>query len=469
MPTEPQNPWADDLIGRGEDAKFLQDFLVGRVSDRLARGMQGSYVLNIDAEWGAGKTFFLRRFGAQLEQEGYLVAFVDAWQDDHADDPFVAVLAAIDRAMLPVTRRSGRTRTLWKAVQKEAVPIVGRALAGAGKVLVRRYVGLEAGELLQGSGDGPAEAAAGAIVDTASAELSRVADRVTEKLIADFSEKNVAIQGFRERLSAAVTSAKSKPKAPLFVLVDELDRCRPSYAVALLERVKHLFEVNNVVFVFATNTDQLQHSVSGAYGPGFNGYRYLKRFFERTYRLHTPSLDRIVEAEAAVAVDRTRLRAPKQQPIEFLNLAVSAYKMDPREVKQFMDILGSVAAAWRSDTPIELVTLVPMAVNFLRSGTAEWEDVLPSIPKALSLVVGRRRHGDRDEVHFKVSSAFASLMRATANLAAAGTAGEMTAEQEYAYYSVMPEWNGKAISPNTPSVQRQLPRMIANAGRLLEE
>lgn len=75
---------------------------------------------------------------------------------------------------------------------------------------------------------------------------------------------------------------------PIFILVDELDRCRPDYAIELLEGIKHLFGVKGIYFVVATNIDQLSESVKAVYGTGFDGARYLKRFFDLEYTLPEP-------------------------------------------------------------------------------------------------------------------------------------------------------------------------------------
>lgn len=63
----------------------------------------------------------------------------------------------------------------------------------------------------------------------------------------------------------AVTGIKQK-ELPAFIFIDELDRCRPSYAVEMLETIKHIFDISGVVFVVATDTEQLQHAVKVVYG-----------------------------------------------------------------------------------------------------------------------------------------------------------------------------------------------------------
>ncbi len=66
----------------------------------------------------------------------------------------------------------------------------------------------------------------------------------------------------------------------LVIFIDELDRCKPEYAVKLLERVKHYFENASITFVFSTNMKELQHTIRRYYGDDFNACKYLDRFFD---------------------------------------------------------------------------------------------------------------------------------------------------------------------------------------------
>ena len=72
------------------------------------------------------------------------------------------------------------------------------------------------------------------------------------------------------------------------VMINELDRCRPSYAVELLEVAKHLFSADRIVFVLAVNCDQLAHSVTALYGNDFDAEGYLRRFFDVDFQLPEP-------------------------------------------------------------------------------------------------------------------------------------------------------------------------------------
>ena len=73
-------------------------------------------------------------------------------------------------------------------------------------------------------------------------------------------------------------------------IVDELDRCRPTFAIELLERVKHVFDVPNILFVFGLNRDELCKSLRSVYGE-IDADVYLRRFFDFEFNL--PAADPI--------------------------------------------------------------------------------------------------------------------------------------------------------------------------------
>ena len=77
----------------------------------------------------------------------------------------------------------------------------------------------------------------------------------------------------------------------LVIFIDELDRCRPDFAVKLLERIKHYFVDEQITFVFSVNLEELSNSVRHFYGESFNAGRYLGRFFDLIIKLHPVNLD----------------------------------------------------------------------------------------------------------------------------------------------------------------------------------
>ena len=94
--------------------------------------------------------------------------------------------------------------------------------------------------------------------------------------------------------SGGTAASNEKLRKPWVVMIDELDRCRPSYAVELLEVTKHLFSVNHIVFVIAINRQELAHSIKALYGEGFDAEDYLRRFFDVDFRLPEPGREAFI-------------------------------------------------------------------------------------------------------------------------------------------------------------------------------
>src|SRR6185436_1301091 len=109
-----------------------------------------------------------------------------------------------------------------------------------------------------------------------------------EGAIEQYQRHKDEVGEFRKALQQAVEAASAGGKRLVF-FVDELDRCRPTFAVELLERIKHLFEVQGVVFVLSVHREQLAHSLRAIYGHDFDAEGYLGRFFHLGYRLVDPT------------------------------------------------------------------------------------------------------------------------------------------------------------------------------------
>ena len=64
------------------------------------------------------------------------------------------------------------------------------------------------------------------------------------------------------------------------IVVDELDRCMPEYAIKVLERLHHLFEgIPNTIVIMAVDSKQLENSVKKSLEMQLNAGRYLRKFY----------------------------------------------------------------------------------------------------------------------------------------------------------------------------------------------
>lgn len=241
-----------DRLGRKPIGKQLSE-LVERVDQPL--------VVALDGDWGSGKSHFLKLWAGahRLELGGTAkVIYFDAFEHDFIDDPLVGLVSALMKANAGQIERKGA----FHEVKKWAIPLV--------RLGVR--VGVAAGTA------GLSEIAAPAL----DAAMSKAADAVDKK-VDDFwraeSNRITAMAQFRSALQDLAKSGEKdeKPQKLVFI-VDELDRCRPDYALSLLEIIKHLFAVENVHFVLGVNLDGLEKSVKVRYGGEIDARIYLRKF-----------------------------------------------------------------------------------------------------------------------------------------------------------------------------------------------
>jgi hypothetical protein len=364
--------WDGDRLGRSRDAKWLADFLRRRSKELSDRGEKRAYVLNIDARWGDGKTFFMKRFRDELAQ-AHIAVYVDAWRDDFADDPLTAVMAAIDEVVAQRTKKP--------LVKKTFEELKGKV--GTLTKLAAQGIGLRL--LSMGVTAGIAAAMAEAVTTTSANDEENVEERaekvggevhkafegVLEKgqqgAVDAFVEMRKNIRQFSDKLAEFVLQVEQNEdlKGPLFILIDELDRCRPPYAIAMLERVKHIFETPNVVFVFATNSKELCHSINAIYGAGFDSRHYLNRFFDRTYTFE-PTLPAqfIDNLLADYPIDSSKLTVQGGQTNQVIRDFFLATDLDLRSIGQIYDTLRVIAEDWQEKAPLDPILLLPLILAY---------------------------------------------------------------------------------------------------------
>ncbi|UVM63281.1 MULTISPECIES: P-loop NTPase fold protein [unclassified Pseudomonas] len=261
--------WADDLMDRQPSAKFLTSYMLANPHVK---------VLNVNSPWGAGKSFFLNCWKNELDND-YVCVFFNAWETDYTAEPLIALITCIEQQTkdnLDLTLHdAGRTAVNAAAsIVKKAAPLIAKGL-------VKKYIGVELKELLGEEGDQEGADFASDVVSTLIADQAKTLQHVDE-----FKKAII------ERFSQAADNKGLKK--PAFIFIDELDRCRPTYAIELLERIKHFFELENCRFIIASDSRQLAHSIRAVYGQGFSSERYLNRFFDAEFNLNNADIYSLV-------------------------------------------------------------------------------------------------------------------------------------------------------------------------------
>ena len=268
----------DILPTKSNLALSIKNDTTGRNSNlynllRLLNFQQDSLSIAINGSWGTGKTFFIKQCQlmldnafsceddeilqaieklcpgeeslANIRKSHVRTAYYDAWDHDSEEDPIASLIRCL-------------ATTDWSTNVKESLI----KAADIGSSILQATTNID----LKG------------LVKT-------LKDNSSDLITPDNLEQ------IKKRFNA--TLAELAPdQGKLTIFVDELDRCKPTYAVKLLERIKHYFNNPNVTFIFAVDLSQLQYTINQYYGLQFNGYQYLDRFFDLVISLSAPDIDK---------------------------------------------------------------------------------------------------------------------------------------------------------------------------------
>ena len=268
----------DILPTKSNLALSIKNDTTGRNSNlynllRLLNFQQDSLSIAINGSWGTGKTFFIKQCQlmldnafsceddeilqaieklcpgeeslANIRKTHFRTAYYDAWEHDSEEDPIASLIRCL-------------ATTDWSTNVKESLI----KAADIGSSILQATTNID----LKG------------LVKT-------LKDNSSDLITPDNLEQ------IKKRFNA--TLAELAPdQGKLTIFVDELDRCKPTYAVKLLERIKHYFNNPNVTFIFAVDLSQLQYTINQYYGLQFNGYQYLDRFFDLVISLSAPDIDK---------------------------------------------------------------------------------------------------------------------------------------------------------------------------------
>lgn len=262
-----EDPFKNDALAREPLVKFLSG-LIGR--------FEGPFVLALDSPWGTGKTTLVRMLQAHLVLQDFQCLYFNAWQVDYAADPLVALVSAIDEIKL----LDGAAESAFRSHLKTAKKIT-TAVAKRGAIAIAKAATLGSLDLEKDMEAVAAEIAGGLASDAVDA----------------FQKEKKSLEKFRQEVGKAVEQLKAAgKKETLIFFIDELDRCRPTFAIEMLERIKHLFDVPNIVFVLSIDKAQLEASTAAVYGERINAPEYLRRFIDLEYGIPVVQTKKFTEA-----------------------------------------------------------------------------------------------------------------------------------------------------------------------------
>lgn len=301
----------EDSIGRNKE---LVNFI------RIIDSINESYSIALDSYWGSGKTFFVKQVKMILDaktEESYgevegkkqvvdtwnkisnnmqlkkhVPIYYDAWQNDCDDDPIYSLVyqIALDTANI---------KGLNDKISFSDI------IAAAGK-LTGAITGFDPNEI--------------------AASLKKT----------DFLEKMRSRKKIESRVKLFLNRLLPDDCDRLLIIIDELDRCNPEFAVKLLERIKHYFNNDRITFVFAVNLAELQHTVKHHYGTDFNASRYLDRFFDLPVKLPPVDIDSYLESQGLY--ERNYVFDASMKAV------IKKYNLQLREISRYISVSKYIVA-----------------------------------------------------------------------------------------------------------------------------
>ena len=316
--------------------------------------IEGPCVVAVDGEWGTGKTTFLKLWAQHLRNNGFPVVEHNAWETDYATDPLIPLWAELSRELKKINSESviDELISTGEKLSKMLAPYVVEVPGWSGTAL-RIVMGTHKSD--------PVETY-----------------EKTENMLKEFRtglSGAASPESIRSDTSSQNRKDSISTHKPLVILVDELDRCRPSYAVEFLEITKHLFDVNNIIFVLGVNQTQLQHAVGALYGPSFDSAKYLRRFFDHTLSLPTSDREKFIDSQLSDTGLGSYIRGGPddksarggvdgKMALEWLKAYCNASDVNLRDIQQMVRHSGLVLSSLpRNRFRFRLATVVAIIVR----------------------------------------------------------------------------------------------------------
>lgn len=329
----------DDKFGRLRYAEFIESIILNHNKYKRADGTS-SYVLAINSPWGTGKSYFISMLKNYLEgsvRKGQIdpqrvgkirVIKYNAWENDFWDN-------AIEPLMHSVLNSDIFDHPLDEEYLKEAGINILKAVAALAASIklapIKTMLGVDSVD----KSIGYLEHGVSNIKNLLTGEID---------LFPEYQQYQKNLNLFKSQLTSFVNLIDGDKSRQFVFIIDELDRCKPTFAIQTLEVVKHLFDVENIVFIFSVDINQLSCSVKSVYGQDFDSTGYLCRFFDYITQMVPPNTKKYIEQEFSGPEDFQRFTIDLA---ELLKLTLRDIQTIAQNYKIMCDVFLNKYTAWQ--------------------------------------------------------------------------------------------------------------------------
>lgn len=313
--------FSEDKFNRKPIAKNLTNIILAK---------DEPLVISLDSEWGTGKTTFIQMWKDMLNneeeyQEQFETIYFNAWENDYIKDPLLAIFTEIHSEI----NKDDKKQKL-KTFFNKSKPLLKVGVSSALKLATAGILNLDNVNL----------------GDCTESELIDLAEKIGETGIQEiFKERDI-----REKCKKELQELNKDGNKKIIFFIDELDRCRPTFAIELLEVIKHLFDIDNFTFIVSIDKEQLSHSVATIYGQNMDTIGYLRRFFDLDYKLPKVDLNKYIQIKnqnILTSYSNVKLLS------FFLEELITIYNFSLRDIEKlyyYLDILLPQISEFKSDS-----------------------------------------------------------------------------------------------------------------------
>ena len=238
-----------DMLGRGPFVSLLENIIVQKTK------AHDGFSFAIDGKWGCGKSWILKELEQKLELKNYLVIHYNCWENEYYEEPLVAILSVI------IDKLNQLQENIPDKNKKDRIQNALKFFAEVISTILTNKLGIGFNEFL--------ESGKKAIAEDKAPTISKDFDK-------NQSLKD-ALAAVRENL-LQLTNVLSESKdvfENVIIVVDELDRCLPEYAIKVMQRLHHIcFDTTSDKYMFiqlaAINKSELLGSIAKTFGREFN-------------------------------------------------------------------------------------------------------------------------------------------------------------------------------------------------------
>ncbi len=234
---------SSDLLSRQSYVNLLSSIIENQLDN------PSGYSFAIDGEWGAGKTWILGVLENQLmvqNENAYLIFHYNAWENDYYEEPLIAILSVMIEKLNEVITQKSIYESTVDELLKESLNDLKLLVCG----IVQEVTKID----LEKS------------INNKKGFLKRIKEgtKISKKEIDEFIPIQQKLKIVRENILRISNGVK------IILIVDELDRCLPEYAIKVLERLHHICNGLPIIQILAINKRNLSDSIAKVFGKNYS-------------------------------------------------------------------------------------------------------------------------------------------------------------------------------------------------------